>query len=50
METNSTLKDRVTAALKRQDPTKGLPGVRISNIEVQPREPFPPLRIGISPG
>lgn len=40
METNRTLKDRVTAALKRQDPTKGLPGVRISNIEVQPREPF----------
>jgi hypothetical protein len=37
---NSELKDRVTDALKREDPVKGLPGTRISNVETEPREPF----------
>jgi hypothetical protein len=40
MENKPEFKGRVTAALKRQDPVKGLPGTRISNIEAQPREPF----------
>jgi hypothetical protein len=40
VENKAKLKHRVTATLKRQDPVKGLPGTRISNIEAQPREPF----------
>jgi hypothetical protein len=40
VENKAELKDRVTGALKRQDPVKGLPGTRISSIEVKPREPF----------
>lgn len=40
MNAKAQLEKRTAAALKQQEPLKGLPGARVSKVKLKPREPF----------